>query len=122
MELSTEAKRSLAAWFGGIDKGASSETMAVAALTGFAPDRADYPHDPSDFGRCARLIDRIPEVRQAAFSALANHGTVWPRLIAAWDEIHDCMEEECGIAWEKGSSAPITYAAMQAIIYHTQSS
>jgi hypothetical protein len=117
MELSTEAKRSLAAWFGGGDTGSSSETLAVAALTGFAPDHASYPHDPSDFGRCARLIHNVPEVREAAFAALAQHGTVWPRLIEAWDDIHQCMAEECGIACEKGRRASKTYEAMQAIIY-----
>ena len=116
MELSTEAKRSLAAWFGSGDKGASSETMAVAALTGFAPNGASSPHDPSDFGRCARLIHRVPEVRDAAFAALADHGTVWPRLIKAWDDIHECMAAECGIAWEKGRSASKTYDAIQAVI------
>lgn len=121
MEISADAKRALAAWFGCGDTGASSETMAVAALTGFAPGRAAYPHDPADFGRCARLIKRVPEVRPAAFAALANKGDVWPRLIDAWDKIQACMEEECGIELEKSKRAPKTYAAILETIYPKKS-
>lgn len=122
MELSKEAKKAIAAWFGGRDCGSSSETMAVAALTGFAPERASYPCDPSDFGRCARLIDRVPEVKSAAFAALSDHGEVWPKLIEAWDDIHATMDAECGILWQKSSSAKKTYDAMQRVIYPNKSS
>jgi hypothetical protein len=115
--LSTDAKRALAIWFGSGDNGASSMTLLISALTGFAPEHAAYPHDPADFGRCARLIERVPEVKTAAFPVLSSAGKVWPSIIAAWDEIHACMDGECGIAWEKARSAPKTYRLMNSIIY-----
>lgn len=117
MELSEQSKRNISTWFGGRDKGLSSEAMAVTALTGVAPENANYPHDPSDFGRCARLIKRVPEVKIVAFPILSKHGNVWPKLIEAWDEIHETMESESGISWEKSKRAEKTYQVMQRVIY-----
>lgn len=98
-------------WMAGSDTGASSKALAIAAVTGTAP-RLDYPLDPADFGRCARLIHRLPDVRDLAFPILAEKSPMWAALIGAWDEIHACMEDEVGIAWTKGNKAPRTYDLM----------
>lgn len=55
--------------------------------------RNDWPSDPSDLGRCIRLLDLIPEWRPR-LGEMAEHGEVWARLVAAWDEIEALYREE----------------------------
>src|ERR1035441_7297858 len=51
------------------DTGLSSETMCLYFISGRAPERLRgfsgpcYPLDPSDLGRCLRLLDVVPEWR-----------------------------------------------------------
>lgn len=111
----------LANWLGSGDTGVSSKAIAIAAVGGEKPQRWGwgYPHDPSDFGRCARLLKKHPEIRKPAFDRLAiEGGEGWRKLIARWDEIHAAMDEEVGIDWAKGERAPNTYRLMDDILRH----
>src|SRR6516164_3966881 len=49
-------------WLEGVDTGISSETI-WRTLTGETPSDTDVPCDPSDFGRCYRLLKIMPEWR-----------------------------------------------------------
>lgn len=104
-------------WFGSGDTGMSSETIAIAGMGGEKPRYGwSYPSDPDDFGRCARLLAKIPELREPAFARLKEvGGDKWRALIAIWDVVHKSMEDEVGIDWSKGGSAPKTYDLMKSI-------
>lgn len=63
-ELPTMEQR-LARWALSGDTGASSQTLACAVLGIRQEDRAfpfDVPYDYSDFGRCYRLVQLVPEI------------------------------------------------------------
>lgn len=95
------------------DTGQSSEAI-VRHMLGFG-GRAHYPLDPSDLGRCLRLLRLIPEWKPRMHE-MAAHGAIWAALSARWAELEDSMEREVGIDWDKGVSvAPRTYALLQRI-------
>lgn len=103
-------------WLNSHDTGISSESMVYAAL-GLTPSRDwDAPYDPSDLGRCLRMLEKLPWVREKAFSgsALTGHRR-WKIAIAHWDEMARMMADEVGISWEKGQSAPKTYEFMKKV-------
>lgn len=104
------------AWIVGSDSGLSSKAI-WAHMMGVKPrDSWNHPHDPSDFGRCARLLGLMPEWRER-LPEMAERSSAWRDLIARWDEIETSMREEVGIDWSKGHSAPATYDLMQGILY-----
>lgn len=104
-------------WFGAGDTGLSSEAIAIAGGGGDTPKGGwSYPRDPSDLGRCARLLRKIPELKSPAFERLnAVGGEKWRALISRWDDVISCMENEVGIDWTRGKSAPMTYDLMKEI-------
>lgn len=79
--------RRSAEWFGGDDTGASSITMLCVAL-GAPPTgwRCSAPLDSGDFGRCKRLLDAIPEVREA-FPRIAQVVPEFRGTLDNWDEL-----------------------------------
>lgn len=74
-----------------------------------------YPHDPDDFGRCARLLTLYPEWR-ARLPEMASAGPAWAALVARWNDITEAMELEAGIDWHKRRNAKVTYALMRSIL------
>lgn len=104
-------------WFGAGDTGLSSKSIAIAGTGGDKPACGwNYPHDPADFGRCARLLQKVPQLATPAFDRLkAEGGPKWQSLIERWDEIHQTMESEVGIDWSKGRRATKTYELMKSI-------
>ena len=60
----------------------SSPALAAALLQG----RSGHPRDPSDLGRCIRLLDIAPEYR-ARLPEMANLGPEWAALVTHWDEL-----------------------------------
>jgi len=78
----------LGQWFVGSDTGMSSQTMAAIFLGATAGNgvRFCYPRDPADFGRCWRLVEAVPAIRDA-FPVMRQ---VYPALtpfIDHWDEL-----------------------------------
>ncbi len=65
----------------------------------------DAPSDPSDLGRCLRLLELFPEWK-SRMPEMATLNRGWASLIPQWDQISALMQEEVGIDWSKGSSAP----------------
>lgn len=102
-------------WLADGDTGVSSESLAFEYLGTVRGGYSgiDAPHDPADLGRCLRLIKRVPEVR-ACVDSLAKKHSRWNKAAPAWDDIAKCMEDEVGIDWSKGRSAPKTYELMKA--------
>jgi len=109
--MKTVEKR-LIEWFVSGDTGLSSEAIA-AHMSGLGNGkRMDYPSDPSDLGRCLRLLEKIPEWKER-ISEMAQYSPGWAGLIKNWAEISKSMADEVGIDWSKAKSAPITYDMMK---------
>lgn len=88
----------VAEWIVGGDTGSSSKYMLATALAGAAPKcrwGVEYPRDCSDLGRCIRLIQAAPSVRNA-LPILAEASPKWAVLAADWDALvalHDGTPE-----------------------------
>lgn len=72
-------------WMRSGDTGTSSETMAAIAL---GADSGDFgaPYDPSDFGRCYRLVQAIPAIRDA-FPRIAELVPAFAGILREWDAL-----------------------------------
>jgi hypothetical protein len=101
-------------WIVGDDTGISSETI-WATMMGVKRSYRSHPHDPSDIGRCFRLLKLVPSWRRR-LSEMRRVSPAWRALVKHWDELERMMDEEVGIDWSKGRSAPKTYERMQQIL------
>jgi hypothetical protein len=68
-------------WYQYGEHGLSSCAMFNVAVG--LPQTLDHPRDASDFGRCVKLVDAAPEVRNA-FSAIAALSQEWFGIIELW--------------------------------------
>ena len=98
-------------WAAGPDSGLSSQAI-VQVLTGArvlgswdASHRT--PRDPSDFGRCHRMLQRFPELR-ARLHEISATRPEWTGLVEHWDELTALYEEEA-----PSGEAPKLYARIQ---------
>lgn len=87
-------------WLLGPDTGLSSQTIfSVLASTESLRSRAlgtwgpTTPSDPSDFGRCHRLLERFPMWRDR-LGEVSEAYPKWKPLVAAWDEMTALWLEE----------------------------
>lgn len=110
MSEKTIEKRALE-WLFSRDTGASSKAIC-AHMLGTSGQFSSYPSDPSDLGRCIRLLELIPEWK-SRIQEMAVHGPGWAGQVKQWDSLVDSMADEVGINWGKGDRAPITYNAMK---------
>lgn len=53
----------------------------------------DLPSDPSDFGRCWRLLRRFPEWR-GRLSEVAEIFPLWRPMVSSWDQLTTLYEKE----------------------------
>lgn len=97
-------------WLAGGDTGLSSKHMAAVASG--VKGNGNYPLDPSDLGRCIRLLGQVPEIR-GAFPAIAASGPKWAVVIAHWDELVAMLTDEA--QGRKYFNAPKTYDRMKAL-------
>lgn len=111
--MATDQKQKVIEWLFSDDTGLSSMSLAAEFLG--VECEINYPHDPSDFGRCQRLIMAVPDVRKSVDS-LAEKSPHWKKLSEHWDNIAEKMDFEVGFFWQKGRSAPRTYEFMQEIL------
>lgn len=102
----TERMRGALKWLVGRDTGASSRAMLCVALD--LPHDGSDPLDPSDLGRCLRLLERMPWVRDA-FPKIRDISPTWAELIDRWDELTRLYERE---SLRADGRAPGLYAAM----------
>ncbi len=97
-------------WLMGGDTGISSQTilsvMTGTPMTGnFGPS---VPYDPSDFGRCYRLLGHFPEWKNRLHEVAEKYPR-WKPLVDSWDELTVLYEEEIK---NKNGRAPKLYARM----------
>ncbi len=79
-------------WIAGGDTGTSSKTI-WAVMQMVEPEYASVPSDPSDFGRCYRLLKLIPEWREG-LSLVSRRYPEWTALVEHWDELTALYEDE----------------------------
>jgi hypothetical protein len=90
VEEANKGKSAEEAWICGCDTGISSRTI-FAVMRGTRPEFAGIPYDAVDFGRCYRLLQRIPAWR----SRLGEVAAVYPKwapLVERWDELTTLFE------------------------------
>lgn len=102
-------------WMTGDDTGISSMALCAFMVSGEICRKHDYPRDPGDFGRCARLLLLVPEWCSRVPEMTAC-GPYWAALAARWAEITTSMESECGLKCEKSRTAPDTYKLMRSVL------
>ena len=104
----------VAKWLASGDTGSSSKTIALWLQFGERYAYASVPWDPSDLGRCLRMLKACPHLRQH-LPRMAELGGLWPKFVERWNDMAASMEREVGIDWSKGRSAPETYQLMKAV-------
>lgn len=89
LPLSTSDLLAVAEWLIGSDIGVSSKYMASVAITGKVT-KSEWldatPFDAPDLGRCVRLIEKAPTVRNC-FPILRQASPVWAAYVDHWDEL-----------------------------------
>lgn len=100
-------------WVLGDDTGLSSKTI-FAVMTGtelrggvFGPE---IPHDPSDLGRCLRLLARFPEWKPR-LQEVADKYPRWQPFVREWRALADLYYQEMATG-----RAPKCYEAMAACL------
>lgn len=95
----------VANWARGRDTGLSSIALARVATGGTCTDW-EHPADGGDLGRCIRLLERAPAVRDH-FSKVRKVGPMWAAVIDHWDELTSIYASELPT-----NRFPKTYARM----------
>lgn len=102
-------------WLAHGERGISSETI-FSALTGVDALRGgwqSHPHDPSDLGRCIKLLDSVPELQPLMYKMM-HVSPHWFGLMSRWDELVALYRHEKSI--HGAISAPKTYQMMKSIL------
>lgn len=84
------------AWLTGGDTGISSKTIWFVMMGRENTEPYWYPSppkDPSDFGRCHRLLTVMPSWRARLPEVAAKHPE-WSGLVEHWDELTTLYEDE----------------------------
>ena len=95
-------------WIRSWDTGESSKTIWYVMQRGHAP-RVAVPQDPSDFGRCYRLLAAIPAWRARLGEMAGLHP--WVPFVEAWPQLEKLYAEEL-----PSGEAPKCYAAIRACV------
>jgi hypothetical protein len=100
-------------WLHGGDTGISSMTIWHIATNRPMPRGAwpGEPHDPSDFGRCHRLLEAFPWMK-AKLPEVAAKYPAWSALVREWDTIEKLYLEELQL---KTGMAPKTYELIKTL-------
>ena len=109
--MDIQLQADLLKWVLAGDTGASSKTIVRIAV-GVKPAKGDYfdaPYDPSDFGRCYRLLKQFPELKKK-MHVVAKKCEAFAPLVAHWDELTALWEEESNNGTGR---APKLYARMK---------
>lgn len=97
------------AWYQGHDTGLSSLTI-WHVMMGLRPQRPSIPLDPSDFGRCHRLLAIAPQWRQR-LGEVAEVYPEWRGLVDHWGDLEALYLEELPTG-----QAPRLYARMKDLL------
>jgi hypothetical protein len=106
---SAMAGRSPYHWLQSGDTGTSSITICRVMSGEGDATRVGWPIDPSDFGRCYRLLKLFPQWRERLPEVAAVHpDTPWVAYVREWDLMTALWEEESPSGW-----APKLYDLMK---------
>ena len=87
-------------WILSNDTGTSSKTIWAVIMNAIptkpTPFQFDIPHDPSDFGRCYRLLTLIPEWR-SRLSEVAEIFPIWKPMVREWDKMEELYKRDFGL-------------------------
>lgn len=111
-DIETLAPNTPLEWMLAGDTGISSETILHVMEGTPPPMRVDVPHDPSDFGRCHRLLEAFPTYR-ARLQEVAEKYPAWVGLVREWDAL---TEMYCAARNTGAKSAPDLYERMRELI------
>ena len=104
MENSDINRRAIA-WIAGSDTGGSSKSI-WSVMMGVEFEYPNPPYDPADFGRCYRLLLKIPEWKPH-LHLVAEKYPEWRLLIEHWGELENLYLKECA-----SGEAPKLYKRM----------
>lgn len=91
------------------DRGASSNALCKG-IFGIPEDTGpDHPHDPDDFGRCHRFLEKTQALEH--IGRMRQVSQIWNALVDRWDEIDNLYLIEL-----PSGKAPRTYEFMHQII------
>ena len=83
-------------WLATGEKGISSEAIAFK-MAGVVPGNKrswpTHPYDPSDFKRCLKLVNFIPEIR-SRLDEMRSISREWNAIIEHWKEVEECFMGE----------------------------
>lgn len=96
-------------WLIGSDTGVSSTTIMCTHLKIKHRWGIDAPYDPSDFGRCYRLLEQFPELRKS-FPKVARKVKSFRGILKHWDELCELYRTELA---EGTGKAPRLYARIK---------
>lgn len=102
-------QRATLQWLAGGDFGTSSRTMAFWLAFGIRIERADHPYDPSDLGRCLRLLKAVPRLRGRLYR-MSDISPTWALMVANWRRLERLYWKE-----QPSSQCPRTYELMRSI-------
>lgn len=86
-------------WIAYGETGISSKTIWAVMLGLADPSKRSspydwcYPYDPSDFNRCRKLLELIPEWRERLHEVAAMFPE-WKGIVEHWDELDRLFDEE----------------------------
>ena len=111
-------ERKILEWLSNGETGVSSNTIAfkMVGLKYKYGYIGSHPGDPSDFKRCLKLINRIPEIRDR-LSEMRDVSPEWSTLVDHWKEVENCFMSEVP-GWLTGGNkgnAMLTFNLMQKI-------
>lgn len=97
-------------WIGSRDTGISSCTIWAVLANQPSPMRDyDVPHDPSDFGRCYRLLKLFPEWIPR-LGEVAERFPIWKPFVREWANLTVMYEQALS---DKSNRSPAMYDLMQ---------
>lgn len=103
------------AWLFSGDAGTSSKTICRVMIGQALPEKSmgvDVPLDPSDFGRCYRLLKKFPEWRKR-LDEVAGKYPHWKPFVRDWDALTSLYEEE---STNRDGRAPRLYAKITELL------
>lgn len=101
-------------WMQGPDTGISSKCI-WHVMNGTSEIRDTHtPRDPSDFGRCYRMLKLFPQWR-SRLDEVAERFPRWTALVREWDELTRLYEEE-----EPSGRCPKLYRRMKELIKESE--
>lgn len=74
------------------DCGSSAKTI-ICHILKLDNDWNSPPYDPSDFGRCYRMLREFPELREK-LNNMKTLNTTWHCLVMVWSVLEDIFERD----------------------------